>query len=151
MPKNIRLNSTRYSIMKFQNKREFRQIAFKHSSDIYFIDIMNLYKNFTAKPYSFLVIDAILASAVNIARNLLFMLNNLQQIHLELLRKDWFRKQQKLLLIWLVIKLLKKLQKSQKRHNRIIQKQLQMSMIKKYLKKDIYLQKKDRKLLMIWD
>ena len=88
MPKNIRLNSTRYSIMKFQNKREFRQIAFKHSSDIYFIDIMNLYKNFTAKPYSFLVIDAILASAVNIARNLLIMLNNLQQIHLELLRKD---------------------------------------------------------------
>ena len=34
-------------------------------------------------------------------------------------------------------------------HNRIIQKQLQMNMIKKYLKKDIYLQKKDRELLMI--
>ena len=32
---------------------------------------------------------------------------------------------------------------------KIIQKQLQMRMIKKYLKKDIYLQKKDRKLLTI--
>ena len=36
-------------------------------------------------------------------------------------------------------------------HHRIIQKQLQMSIIKKYLDKDIYLQKKYRKLLMIWD
>ena len=42
-----------------------------------------------------------------------------------------------------------KLQKSQKLRNRLIQKQLQMNMIKKYLKKDISLQKKVRKLLMI--
>ena len=34
-------------------------------------------------------------------------------------------------------------------HHRIIQKQLQMKMIKKYLKKYIYLQKKFRKLLLI--
>ena len=46
-------------------------------------------------------------------------------------------------------KIPKKLQKSWKPHNRIIQKQLQTSMIKKYLKKDIYVQEKDRKLLMI--
>ena len=42
-----------------------------------------------------------------------------------------------------------KLQKSQNLHDRIIQKQLQISMIKKHLKEDIYLQKKGRKLLMI--
>ena len=36
-----------------------------------------------------------------------------------------------------------------KLHHRIVQKQFKISMIKKYLKKDIYLQKKDRKLLMI--
>ena len=41
------------------------------------------------------------------------------------------------------------LQKFKKTHNEITQKQLQMRMIKKYLKKDIYLQKKDRKLLII--
>ena len=34
------------------------------------------------------------------------------------------------------------LQKSQETHNKIIQRQLQIIMIKKYLKKDIYLQKK---------
>ena len=42
-----------------------------------------------------------------------------------------------------------KLQKSQNLHDRIIQKQLQISIIKKHLKEDIYLQKKGRKLLMI--
>ena len=40
------------------------------------------------------------------------------------------------------------LRKPEKIHNKIIQKQLQMRMIKKkYLKKDIYLQKKHKKLL----
>ena len=34
-------------------------------------------------------------------------------------------------------------------HNKIIQKQLQVRVIKKYLKKDIYLQKKDKKLLIM--
>ena len=49
----------------------------------------------------------------------------------------------------MLIKLLIELRKSQKRYDKIIQKQLQMSMIKNYLNKDTYLQKKDRKLLMI--
>ena len=44
-----------------------------------------------------------------------------------------------------------KLRKLQKTHNNIIQRKLQMSIVKKYLKKDLYLQKKDRKLLMIRD
>ena len=35
-PKNIRLNSTHYFVMKIQNKRELKQIAFNHSSDIDF-------------------------------------------------------------------------------------------------------------------
>ena len=47
------------------------------------------------------------------------------------------------------IKLLIEFQMSQKLQNRIIQKQLQMNMIKKYLKKDIYLQKRNRKQPMI--
>ena len=43
--------------MKILNKRELQQIAFNHSSDIDFKDFMNPYKNYTAKPYSFLVIN----------------------------------------------------------------------------------------------
>ena len=43
VPKNIRLNSTHYFIMKIPNKQELQQIAFNHPSDIDFQDFMNLY------------------------------------------------------------------------------------------------------------
>ena len=46
--------------MKIPNKGELQQISFNHSSDIDFRDFMNFYKKCTAKPYSFLVIDATL-------------------------------------------------------------------------------------------
>ena len=42
-----------------------------------------------------------------------------------------------------------KLWRFQKIHNKIIQRHLKTRMIKKYLKKDMYHQKKGRKLLMI--
>ena len=62
VPKNIRLNSTYYFVIKIQDKRELRQIVFNHSSDIEFHDFKNVDKNCSAKPYSFLVIDATVAS-----------------------------------------------------------------------------------------
>ena len=49
VPKNIRLNSVHYFIMKNPNKQELQQIAFNHSSDIDFKDFMNIYKKCTAK------------------------------------------------------------------------------------------------------
>ena len=48
--------------MKIPNKRELQQTASNHSSNIDFKDFMNLYKKCSATPYSFLVIDATLAS-----------------------------------------------------------------------------------------
>ena len=72
VPKNIRLNSTHYFVMKIPNKRELQQIAFNHSWDIDFQDFMNLYKKCTTKPYSFLVVDATLPSD-----NPLYFRNNL--------------------------------------------------------------------------
>ena len=62
VPKNIRLNSTQYFIMKILNKQELQQIAFIHSSDIDFPDFMDLYRKCAAKQYLFPVIDATLAS-----------------------------------------------------------------------------------------
>ena len=46
-------------------------------------------------------------------------------------------------------KIADKITRSQNFYHRIIKKQLQMSMIRKYLKKDISLQKKSRALLII--
>ena len=47
---------------KIPNKRELEQIALSRSSDINTKDFINIYKKYTAKPYSFLVNDATLAS-----------------------------------------------------------------------------------------
>ena len=61
VPKNIRLNCAHYLIMEIPNKLTFNK-SFNHSSDIDFKEFMNQCKKCTAKPYSFLVIDATLAS-----------------------------------------------------------------------------------------
>ena len=53
VPKNIKLNSAYYFVMKIPNKREFKQIAFNHSSDIDLQDFMNLYKKCTEKSFFF--------------------------------------------------------------------------------------------------
>ena len=62
VPKDVRLNSTHFFIMKISNKRELQQVALNHSSDIDFKDFMKIYKKWTAKPYSFLVNDTTLPS-----------------------------------------------------------------------------------------
>ena len=62
VPKDVRLNSTHFFIMKIPNKRELQQIALNHSSDINSKDFIKIYKKCTAEPYSFLVNDATLAS-----------------------------------------------------------------------------------------
>ena len=62
VPKDVRLNTTHFFIMKIPNKRELQQIAISHSSDIGFKDFIKIYKKFTDKPYSFLVNDTTLLS-----------------------------------------------------------------------------------------
>ena len=62
MPKDVRLNSTHFFIMKIPNKRELQQIALNLSPDIDFKDFMKIYKNCTTEPYSFLVNDTTLPS-----------------------------------------------------------------------------------------
>ena len=62
VPKDVRLNSTHFFIMKIPNKRELQQIALNHSSDIDFKDFMKIYKKYTKEPYSFLVHDTTLPS-----------------------------------------------------------------------------------------
>ena len=55
VPKDVRLNSTHFFIIKIPNKRELQQIALNHSSDIDFKDFMKIFKKYTTEPYSFLV------------------------------------------------------------------------------------------------
>ena len=43
VPKDVKLNSTHFFIMKIPNKRELQQIALNNSSDIDFKDFMDIY------------------------------------------------------------------------------------------------------------
>ena len=62
VPKDVRLNSTHFFIMKIPNKRELQQIALNHSSDTDLKDFMKIYKKCTAEPCSFLVNDTTVRS-----------------------------------------------------------------------------------------
>ena len=62
VPKDVRLNSAHFFIMKIPNKRELQQIALNHSTEIDFKDFMNIYKKRTTEPYSLLVNDTTLPS-----------------------------------------------------------------------------------------
>ena len=60
VPKEVRLNSTHYLIMKIDNKRELQNIAINHSVDIYYKDFLKIYRSCTKEPYSFLTINTAL-------------------------------------------------------------------------------------------
>ena len=60
VPKDVRLKSTHYLIMKIHNERELQNIAFNHSADIDYKDFLKIYRNCTHEPYSFLTIDTAL-------------------------------------------------------------------------------------------
>ena len=60
VPKKVRLNYTCYFIMKIFNKRELQNIATNHSEDIDYKGFMNIYRQYTSKPYSFLTIGSTL-------------------------------------------------------------------------------------------
>ena len=53
VPKDVRLNSTHYLIMKISNKRELQNIAINRSADIYYKDFMRIYRECTKGPFIF--------------------------------------------------------------------------------------------------
>ena len=63
VPKDVRLNSTHYLIMKINNKRELQNIAINHSADIDYQDFIKIYRECTKAPYNFLTIDTTLPSS----------------------------------------------------------------------------------------
>ena len=56
VPKDVRLNSNYYLILKINNKRELWNIAINHSADIDYKNFVKIYRECTKEPYSFLTI-----------------------------------------------------------------------------------------------
>ena len=63
VPKDVRLNSTHYLIMKIINKRELQNIAINHSAGIDYQDFIEIYRECTKEPYNFLTIDTTLPAS----------------------------------------------------------------------------------------
>ena len=50
VPKDVRLNSTHYLIMKINNKKDLQNISINHSADINYEDFMKTYRECTKEP-----------------------------------------------------------------------------------------------------
>ena len=63
VPKNVRLNSAHYLIMKINNRKELQNITVNHSADIDYKDFTKIYTEYTKEPFNFLTIDTALSTS----------------------------------------------------------------------------------------
>ena len=63
VPKNVRLNSIHYLIMKINNRKELQKSAITHTADIDYKDFVKIYRDCTKKPFSFLTNDTTLSAS----------------------------------------------------------------------------------------
>ena len=71
VPKEVRLNSTHYLIMKIHSRKELQNIAINHSADIDCRGFLRINRNGKNEPYSFLTINTTL-SVDNLMRKIFF-------------------------------------------------------------------------------
>ena len=63
VPKDVRLNSTYYLILKINSRKELQYISINHSADIDYKDFMKVYRECTKEPFNFLTIDTTLPAS----------------------------------------------------------------------------------------
>ena len=68
-PKDARLNSTHYILMKIGNKKELKSIAEENSGHLDFKDFLKIYNYCTRDPYSFMIVDTRPTARVTFKKN----------------------------------------------------------------------------------
>ena len=68
-PKDARLNSTHYILMKIGNKKELESIAEENSGHLDFKDFLKIYNYCTNEPYSFMMVDTRPTACVTFKKN----------------------------------------------------------------------------------
>ena len=68
-PKDARLNSTHYILMKIGNKKELKSIAEENSGHLDFKDILKIYNYCSKESYSFMLVDTRLTARVTFKKN----------------------------------------------------------------------------------
>ena len=63
VPKDVRLDSTHYLIMKINNRGELQNIAINYSADIDYKYFVEIYRECTKEPFNFLTIDTMLPAS----------------------------------------------------------------------------------------
>ena len=63
VPKDARLNTTHYFIIKINSRIELNNIATDHSADIDYKDFVKIYRKCTKQPYNFLTRDTTLPAS----------------------------------------------------------------------------------------
>ena len=90
VPKDVRLNSTHYLIMKINNKRELQNIAIDHSADIDYQDFKKNYRESTKEPFNFLTIDTTFPASDPLRfRRKFFILTYKNDNNLKIKQKDY--------------------------------------------------------------
>ena len=68
-PRDARLNSTHYILMKIGNKKELNSIAEENSGHLDFNDFLQIYNCCTREPYSFIMVDTRPTARVTFKKN----------------------------------------------------------------------------------
>ena len=68
-PKDARLNSSHYILMKIGNKKELKSIAEENSGHLDFKDFLKIYNYCTKEPYSFMMVDTRPTACVTFEKN----------------------------------------------------------------------------------
>ena len=63
VPKDVKLNSTHYLIMKINNKKELQNTGINHSANIDYNNFLKIYRKLTKESYSLLAIDSTLPAS----------------------------------------------------------------------------------------
>ena len=63
VPKDVRLNSPHYLILKIINRKELQNIAINHSADTDYHDFIKIDRECTIEPFNFLTIDTTLPAS----------------------------------------------------------------------------------------
>ena len=70
-PKDARLNSTHYILMKIGNKKELKSITKENSGHLDFKDFSKIYNYCTKEPYSFMMVDTRPTARVTLKKTLM--------------------------------------------------------------------------------
>ena len=68
-PKDARLNSTHYILMKIGHKKELKSISEENPGHLDFKDFLKIYNHCTKEPYSFMMVDTRPTARVTFKKN----------------------------------------------------------------------------------